>query len=92
MNSQTVQHIIITLLLAFCVFVFAKLLYNKSQPFDVNLHQKITQTMGQLNEIDARWDEDVLKSRLSLNSNYDPLIESMNQLGSLATELKPGYQ
>lgn len=54
-----------------------ELLYQKSQYIDAKTHYDITETIEQLKTLDARWNEDILKSRLQLNNNYDNLVNSL---------------
>ncbi|MDH3600439.1 MAG: ATP-binding protein [Candidatus Tectomicrobia bacterium] len=67
-------------------------LYHKMQSVDMPLHYDIVGTMTELDAVDARWNEDILKSRLRLNKNYDPLVRAMvsqNDLGQrLAFSIK----
>ena len=67
-------------------------LYHRMQSIDMSLHYDIVGMMTELDAVDARWNEDVLKSRLRLNKNYDPLVRaivSQNDLGQrLASSIK----
>ena len=74
---------VLTALFAVCVFIIAAQLYQKSRPVDITLHQEVTRMLTQLHEVDARWETDVLRSKLNLNTNYDPLIEATANLEKL---------
>ncbi len=62
-------------------------LYSKSRVVDTQDHLAITETIENLKAVDARWNEDVLKSRLRLNQNYDPLVESIQTSNDLEKKL-----
>lgn len=73
-------------LTSFLCIVFAAIgfwLYSRSTIIDSERHYNITETIENLKAVDARWNEDVLKSRLRLNQNYDPLVHSIQTSSNL---------
>ena len=82
MNLRILKAVGLTLACGSLAFVGGDWLYRQSHPVDLTQHHDITDTMTQLDAVDARWNEDVLKSRLSLHRNYDPLV------GGLADETR----
>ncbi|MET0517710.1 MAG: EAL domain-containing protein, partial [Burkholderiaceae bacterium] len=47
--------------------------------------ENITQ-LRHLKQLDAEWDSDLLKSRIGINANYDPLAGSFSELSALLRE------
>jgi signal transduction histidine kinase len=41
----------------------------------------------QLQQLDASWERDVIRSKMGLNANYDALVEPLNRLGHLQQQL-----
>lgn len=75
MSFRLVKNVLCSLLFVGCAYLGGRWLSEQAQTMDLALHYSITDTLTQLNAIDARWNEDLLKSRLSLNRHYDPLVE-----------------
>jgi hypothetical protein len=44
-------------------------LYQKSQSLDVDPNRSVVESLRTLKQIDTAWNEDVLKTRLSINTN-----------------------
>ncbi len=62
-------------------------LYTKVQSLNVEDHYQITDTLRQHSSLNFRWNEDVLKTKLSLSSNYDGVTSPLVTLRSLQTKL-----
>ncbi|HEX8739335.1 MAG TPA: DAHL domain-containing protein [Casimicrobiaceae bacterium] len=66
-------------------------LYVKSRSVDVERKNRVEGYLRQLKQVDAEWNVDVLKSRMGINANYDPLVSPLPILnglrGKLAKEL-----
>ncbi|ETX09038.1 MAG: hypothetical protein ETSY2_01845, partial [Candidatus Entotheonella gemina] len=73
--------------LCFCMAITGSWLYQQSKIIDGEKHYNITETIEQLKAVDARWNEDVLKSRLSLTQDYDLLVNSIQSNINLEKEL-----
>lgn len=73
---------LLNIVFGICAALVLFWLYTKAQSVDLNRHNEITLLLRQLHELDARWNEHVLK--LKLNLLTEP--ESLNQaLASVAT-------
>jgi len=70
------------LLIAVLVF-----LYAKSSSVDAEKKTRIEGYLKQLKQLDAEWNVDVLKSRMDINKNYDPLTSPLAVLASLQKKL-----
>ncbi len=77
------------LIVSFCIcsVLIGYFLYQKSKYIDSATNYKITETIEQLKAVDARWNEDVLKARLRLNKNYDPIVDSIQKSINLGKTL-----
>ena len=89
--STLVQNSLMTVLVGGSAAVFAALFYHKAQSVDPEQYQSISNSLRELKELDARWNEDILKSRLSLNSNYDPVTNPLIVLNDLEQSLQAEF-
>ncbi len=87
MKRQAISYLGLAACFSLCAFIIGHTLYKKSRYIDNEANYKITETIEQLKAADARWNEDVLKSRFRLNQNYDPIIESTQQIIELEENL-----
>lgn len=62
-------------------------LYAKSSAVDVGKKNRVESYLRQMKQVDAEWNVDVLKSRMGINANYDPLVSPLPQLHKLRTRL-----
>ena len=62
-------------------------LYAKSSVVDVEKKNRVEGDLRHLKQVDAEWNVDVLKSRMGINANYDPLVRPLPQLRKLRTQL-----
>ena len=58
-------------------------LYAKVQSLNVKEHYEITDILRQISALNFRWNEDVLKTKLSLSSNYDAVTSPLADLRTL---------
>ena len=89
--STFAQNALMTVLVGGSAAVFAALFYHKSQSVDPEQYQSVSNNLRALKELDARWNEDILKSRLSLNSNYDPVTNPLIVLNELEQGLEAEF-
>ncbi len=92
MKMHTLRTVVLTCACGTLAFFGGDRLYRQSRPIDVAQHYAITGTMTQLDAVDARWSEDVLKSRLSLHRNYDPLVGGLHDGSQLGQQLVTALQ
>lgn len=83
MSLRYFTNIILSLLMI-GVLIF---LYTKVQSLNIERHYEITDTLRQHSALNFRWNEDVLKTKLSLSSNYDNVTNPLTELRSLQTQL-----
>ncbi|HET7262097.1 MAG TPA: DAHL domain-containing protein [Casimicrobiaceae bacterium] len=62
-------------------------LYAKSSAVDVEKRSRVEGYVRQLKQVDAEWNVDVLKSRMGINANYDPLVSPLPKLRTLRAKL-----
>ncbi|HEX7328627.1 MAG TPA: DAHL domain-containing protein [Casimicrobiaceae bacterium] len=63
-------------------------LYVKSRSVDVERKTRVEGYLRQLKQVDAEWNVDVLKSRMGINANYDPLVSPLPILNGLRGKLR----
>jgi len=56
--------------LSIAILIF---LYNQTKMVNIEQHNQLVDTLRQLKQLDATWTEEVLRSRVSLNNNYDKI-------------------
>jgi signal transduction histidine kinase len=64
------------------------LLWNKSQAIDPKLHIDYVSQLRQLQELDARLNQQALQTRLGLITSYDPIEDNLKQLKQLDQRLQ----
>jgi len=62
-------------------------LYAKTREHDASSYFENVALLRQLKQLDSRWELDVLKSRMGLNSNYDSLVDPLSDLNQLREEV-----
>ena len=80
--TQTIFGLMLAVILTF--------LYVKTQAVDMHEHNRKTQLLGQLKQVDASLNGNMLKSRNELLLHYDPLVADINQLKGLLGEIRSG--
>ncbi|MFC5523260.1 DAHL domain-containing protein [Polaromonas jejuensis] len=63
-------------------------LYAKTQSFGESDYFGNVALLRHLKQLDAEWELDVLKSRVGINTHYDPLADSLTELSRLLEQLK----
>ena len=71
------------LVIGICMIGILIFLSAKVQSLNVKEHYAITDTLRQISALNFRWNEDVLKTKLSLSSNYDAVTSPLTELRSL---------
>src|SRR2546422_171282 len=64
------------------------LLYAKTRSVDADKKAEVEGYLKQLKQLDAEWNVDVLKSRMEINKNYDPLTSPLPTLMELQEKLR----
>lgn len=87
MKPRSMIHIGLTSCFCVCAIFIGYLIYQNSKYIDHETNYKITETIEQLKAVDARWNEDILKSRLRLNQTYDPIVDSIQRSIDLSNQI-----
>jgi signal transduction histidine kinase len=87
MNTAAVKPTVIALCLGASALIGGWWLYQRTVTIAPAVHQDITETITQLNAADTRWNEEILKSRLLLSTNYDSLVKSLTAQNELEQHL-----
>ncbi|MGA0612670.1 DAHL domain-containing protein [Caldimonas sp. KR1-144] len=66
------------------------LLYERTQGYDAAGHLEDVAVLRQIKQLDAQWELDVLKARMGLRADYDPLVDPLRQLNDLQQALQAG--
>ena len=67
-------------------------LYVKSSQINTERKTQVERYLRQLKQLDAEWNVDVLRSRMELNKNYDPLANPLPALTELQQKLSTEAQ
>jgi two-component system NtrC family sensor kinase len=86
MSGKLLRFVAVAALVAGLIAVLA-VLYAKSSSVDAQKKTQVEGYLRQLKQLDAEWNVDVLKSRMELNKNYDPLTSPLQLLGVLQQQL-----
>jgi two-component system, NtrC family, sensor kinase len=62
-------------------------LVAKTRSVDFDLHNEIIGDLRSLKQIDAEWNADVLRSKMGLNNNYDPVASALPNIERLNAAL-----
>lgn len=65
-------------------------LFVRTQGSDASSYYENVALLRQLEQLDARWEVDVLKSRMSVATNYDSLVDPLTTLNELWQRLHTG--
>jgi len=63
-------------------------LYVRSREYDASRYYENVALLRQLKQLDARWELDVLKSRMGVESSYDSLVDPLAGLNELGQRLQ----
>src|SRR5215216_1389122 len=62
-------------------------LYSRSRGHDTSAYFENAVILRQLKQLDARWELDVMKSKMGINPNYDALVDPLQDLNQLQDQL-----
>ncbi len=65
-------------------------LYYRTQAIDIDVQDHVLPVLRELKQLDAEWNANVLKSRIGINSNYDPVTTLLQHLHALRARLRQG--
>lgn len=85
------RHHIVQLLLGTMTLLLASglvFLYVKSSADQTARYTESRDLIRQMQQLNAQWDSEVLKARIALTHNYDPLVTPLTQMTQLWTELQ----
>jgi len=85
-SGKKLRILMVIALVAGLIGVLA-VLYLKSSNVDTEKKTQVEGYLKQLKQLDAEWNVDVLKSRMELNKNYDPLTSPLPMLAALQRRL-----
>jgi len=74
-------------LLALILTSILAFLYQRAQGHDTSTYFENAVIVRQLKQLDARWELDVMKSKMGINPNYDALVDPLHDLNQLQDEL-----
>lgn len=63
------------------------ILYARTQVYDASNYFRDVALLRQIKQLDSQWELNVLKSKIGLNQDYDPLVDPLTELNSLQTQL-----
>lgn len=84
MNISLVKQITVWLGLV----ALSAVLFAKTQVHDMESHNRLVNTLGELQAVDATLNQDVIRARYRLLVNYDPLVEAVGKSDRLLQQLR----
>ena len=75
-------------LLVLISVVILILLFIQTQSIDNTIHNQYSRDLRQLNELDAILNQNILKSRFELLTDYDPLVAELTKLNQVRSRLE----
>ncbi len=82
-----IGHSLRSLLLAAAVLGLLAFLYGRSQMVSVAEHDQYILTLRSLQALEVSFNESILKARHAYLTNYDPLVEHLQQLNKVSQQL-----
>jgi len=85
------RHYVIQLLLGTATLLLASILvflYIKSSTDQTSHYTESRDLIRQMQQLNAQWDSEVLKARIALTHNYDPLVTPLTQITRIWEELR----
>ncbi|MDY7551438.1 GHKL domain-containing protein [Pseudomonas veronii] len=85
------RHYVIQLLLGTATLLLASILvflYIKSSTDQTSRYTESRDLIRQMQQLNAQWDSEVLKARIALSHNYDPLVTPLTQITRIWEELR----
>jgi len=74
-------------LMSVLVFLYTKTLHRGEADYFENVA-----LLRHLKQLDAQWELDVLKSKIGINTHYDPLANSLTEMSRLLDDLEVDFQ
>lgn len=68
--------------------LLSAMLFFKTQVHDMESHNRLVSTLGELQAVDATLNQDVIRTRYRLLVNYDPLVEAVAKSERLLRQLR----
>lgn len=68
--------------------LLSAMLFVKTQIHDMESHNRLVSTLGELQALDATLNQDVIRARYRLLVNYDPLVEAVGKSDRLLQQLR----
>ena len=84
MNISLLKPLLVWLGLA----VLSAVLFAKTQVHNMESHNQLVSTLGELQAVDAKLNQDVIRARYRLLVNYDPLVEAIGKSDRLLQQLQ----
>jgi diguanylate cyclase len=69
------------------LLLFSGWLYYKTQAVNIDLQDQFTPELRALKQLDVEWDANILKSRIGINNNYDPVTTPLNYVRNMEEHL-----
>ena len=88
MNVSRVLRIVVAVGVVLALIGVLAILYTKTSSVDAARKTQVEGYLKQLKQLDAEWNVDVLKSRMEINKNYDPLTNPLPVLTELQQKLE----
>lgn len=73
--------------LALVLISILAFLYARDRGHDTSAYFENTVIIRQLKQLDARWELDVMKSKMGINRHYDALVDPLRELNQLQDQL-----
>ncbi|MEW6330287.1 MAG: DAHL domain-containing protein [Pseudomonadota bacterium] len=84
MNHSLIKPIMVWLGLV----LLSAILFAKTQIHDMESHNRLVNTLGELQAVDATLNQDVIRARYRLLVNYDPLVEAIGKSDRLLQQVR----
>jgi diguanylate cyclase (GGDEF)-like protein len=65
-------------------------LFNRTQAIDLDAQNRVILNLRELENLDAEWNVNILRSHIGINSDYDPLAAPLPRMYQLRGELAAG--
>jgi diguanylate cyclase (GGDEF)-like protein len=69
------------------LFGVAWFLYYQTQVINLDMQNSVVPALRELRQLDAEWNADILRSRIGIHSNYDPVTTPLKALRTLGKRL-----
>lgn len=89
-NDMRHPRILLLCLGFFLLSALSGFLYYRTQAIDIDVQDHVLPVLRELKQLDAEWNANVLKSRIGINNNYDPVTTLLQHLHTLRDRLRQG--